>query len=219
MSRPIYLLSPKTKEGTVSLPMIQFSTTASDIDFSHCDTLMFTSKQAVLTAESIDKRWKKYPSVAIGPATKKQIEILGGEVVYSPKDFYGASLSSDIAEHFKSKKMLYLRPKEVSFDSLSYLKNAGMVVEEQVIYETSCLEYAPEKKPEKGAVIIFTSPSTIHCFLKNFMWDKSYSAVVIGKATLKHLPALADYAVADIPLIDACLKKAQEIAENTSKKA
>ena len=191
--------------------MITFSIVAETIDFSLCDTLLFTSKQAVVTANTVDKTWKNYPCIAIGPATKKQIESLGGEVIYFPKEFYGENLSQDIASFFKERKLLYLRPKEVSFDSKDYLKKVGIHLEEQIIYETSCHLYDSEQKPEKDAVIIFTSPSTIHCFLKNFAWDESYIAVVIGKATKVHLPSNAKFVVADEPLITSCIEKAQKI--------
>ncbi len=211
MSRAVYLLSPTPKDGTIALPMIDFSTTATAIDFSQNDTLIFTSKQAVVTADTIDKRWKTYPSIAIGSATKKQIEDLGGKVIYHPKSFYGEALSADIASFFRDKKLLYLRPKEVSFDSKAFLEKAGVTLQEQVIYETSCISYTTKEKPSKNAIIIFTSPSTIHCFLKNFKWDESYTAVVIGKATKVHLPKNADYVVADTPLIVSCIEKANSI--------
>ena len=215
MSKAIYLLSPTPKEGTIALPMIDFSITAESIDFSHSDTLIFTSKQAVVTADTIDVSWKTYPCIAIGAATKKQIEDLGGEVIYHPKSFYGESLSQDIAQFFRDKKLLYLRPKEVSFDSKGFLEKEGITLQEQIIYETSCLQYSPKEKPSKGAIVIFTSPSTIHCFLKNFEWDESYTAVVIGKATKVHLPVDAVYVVADTPLISSCIEKAKEIVNSS----
>ena len=213
MQRPIYLLSPTPREGTIFLPMIDFSIVAEKIDFSSCDTLMFTSKQAVVSADSIDKSWKKYPCIAIGPATKKQIESLGGKVVYFPKEFYGENLSQDIARFFKERKLLYLRPKEVSFDAKGFLKKEGIDLQEQIIYETSCIAYtAALEKPSENAIIIFTSPSTIHCFLKNFEWNDSYTAIVIGKATKVHLPENANFLVADEPLIASCIEKAQIIS-------
>ncbi len=211
MKRTIYLLSPTPKEDTIALPMIDFATTATQIDFSQSDTLIFTSKQAVVTADKIDKRWKDYPSIAIGSATKKQIEDLGGEVIYHPKSFYGEALSTDIATFFRDKKLLYLRPKEVSFDSKAFLEKEGIILQEQIIYETSCINYTLDEQPPKNAIIIFTSPSTIFCFLKNFEWDESYTAVVIGKATKVHLPANADYVVADTPLIASCIEKAEDL--------
>jgi len=210
----IYLLSPLKKEGTHSLPMIAFSLVAKRIDFSSCDTLIFTSKQAVVSAENIDKRWKEFPSIAIGGATKSKIEELGGEVIYHPKEFYGEVLAKDIEQSFADRKLLYLRPKEVSFDSRAYLERAGIELEEQVIYETSCVEYEQSERPKEGAIIIFTSPSTINCFFKNFKWDESYIAILIGHATKEHLPKMCKYVIADKPLIDSCVKKAKEIEKN-----
>jgi uroporphyrinogen-III synthase len=209
--KAIYLLSPTPRDEAIALPMIDFTTTAGSIDFSDCDTLMFTSKQAVITADKISSDWKNYPCIAIGKATKKQIEILGGKVIYCPEYFYAETLNQDIAKFFKNKKLLYLRPKEVSFDSKSFLEKEGITLHEQIIYETSCIQYGFRKKPVAGSIIIFTSPSTIHCFLKSFEWDKSYIAVVIGNATKVHLPPHAEYVVADEPLISACILKAKEL--------
>jgi uroporphyrinogen-III synthase len=211
VKREIYLLSPSQREGTFSLPMIEFSLKADKIDFSTCDTLMFTSKQAVVSADKIDSNWKNYPCVAIGPATKKQIENLGGEVIYYPKSFYGETLSRDISQFFRDKKLLYLRPEVISFDSKAFLQKEGITLQEQIIYKTSCIKYTPKEKPLKNSIIIFTSPSTIHCFLKNFNWDESYTAVVIGEATKVHLPLNANYVVADEPLISSCIEKAHQI--------
>ena len=210
----IYLLSPLKKEGTHSLPMISFRLVSDVIDFSNCDTLMFTSKQAVVSADTIDKKWKEFPCVAIGGATKSKIEELGGKVIYHPKEFYGEALAKEIEKSFSDKKLLYLRPKEVSFDSKSYLKKSGIALEEQIIYETSCQEYDKKQKPKENAIIIFTSPSTIKCFFKNFEWCESYMAILIGHATKEHLPKMCKYVISDKPLIDACLRKAQEIEKN-----
>jgi len=207
----IYLLSPLKKEGTISLPMISFEVVAKEIDFSSCDTLLFTSKQAVVSANAIDESWREYPCIAIGGATKKKIEELGGRVIYAPKAFYGEVLAKDILKRFTDKKLLYLRPKVVSFDSKAYLEKNGIALEEQIIYETSCVKYSNDAKPKANAIIIFTSPSTIKCFFENFEWDSSYMAVLIGKATKEHLPSYCKFVVADEPLIDACVKKAKEI--------
>ena len=214
----IYLLSPLPQEGTIHLPMIEFRLISDKIDFSKCDILMFTSKQAVRSAEALSNEWKKYPCLAIGSATAKEIESLGGRVIYQPESFYGERLSQDIITRFKDKNILYLRPKEVSFDSKSFLAKVGIALQEQIIYETSCREYETKEKPAKDALIIFTSPSTIHCFLKNFVWDASYTAVIIGEATKKHLPSYVRYEVADKPLISACIKKAKELLLTSNSK-
>jgi len=209
----IYLLSPDAKEGCLHLPMISFSIMEEILTFERYELLMFTSKQAVISAEKLNPHWKDIPCLAIGSATAKQIEILGGTVAYQPKSFYGEALSQDIVTKFKEKKILYLRPKQVSFDAKGFLEKAGIGLDERIIYETACVEYTNEDKPDKNAIIIFTSPSTIQCFLKNFEWDESYVAVVIGKVTKKHLPSYARCIVADAPLIDACIEKAKDLAK------
>lgn len=209
----IYLLSPLVKVGCVHFPMIDFTLLDMTLDLSGCDTLMFTSKQAVKSAEALNPEWKKLPCLAIGAATAKMIESLGGKVMYQPKSFYGETLSQDIVTKFRDHKILYLRPKEVSFNSKSFLAKAGILLQEKIIYETSCITYDKKEKPAQNAIIIFTSPSTIHCFLKNFDWDESYTAVVIGEATKEHLPENARCEVADTPLIDSCIKKAKDFAK------
>lgn len=215
MDREIYLLSPTPKEGAISLPMIEFSQIAQDIDFSTCDTLMFTSKQAVITLDNIDKRWRDIPSIAIGKATKNQIEKLGGEVIYQPKHFYGEELAKDIELFFKNRKILYIRPRIVSFDSKAYLMKKNILLNEEIIYETNCIRYNQSSKPPQSSIIIFTSPSTIKCFLENFKWLDSYTAIVIGNSTKIHLPPNAKYLVADEPLINSCIKKAYEFQNKT----
>jgi len=217
MSSLIYLLSPLKKEGTYSLPMISFSLVASSIDFKEVELLMFTSKQAVVSANEIDSSWKAYPCIAIGNATKKKIESLGGKVIYAPKTFYAEVLNEEIKEKFSSKKILYLRPKKVSFDSKAYLAECGISLKEQILYETSCLRYGLKEAPQENAIIIFTSPSTIECFFKNFVWHESYRAVLIGKATQKHLPTHCKYVVSSEPLIDACIKKAISLQKSRYK--
>ncbi len=192
--------------------MIDFRLRASAIDYQGCDTLMFTSKQAVESAETIDPEWKRLPAIAIGAATARTIETLGGTVLYHPASFYGRELAADVLERFRDRRVLYLRPRTVSFDSRNFLARAGYTLQEQVIYETFCREHPDSAKPEAGAIVIFTSPSTIHCFLERFGWEASYTAVVIGRATREHLPEGADYVVAETPLIDACVQAAKTIA-------
>ena len=212
----IYLLSPTSKTDTIHLPMIRFSLLDVQIDFSTCDTLMFSSKQAVKSAEQLNPAWKNIPCLAIGKATANIIESLGGKVIYQPKTFYAETLAEDIVSKFKDKNILYLRPRDVSFDSKTFLKKAGLTLQEQIIYETSCIAYESKDKPLKNAIIIFTSPSSIHCFLENFAWDESYTAVVIGEATKEYLPTSAQYEVADTPLIDSCIVKAKIVASHKS---
>jgi len=209
MPRAIYLLSPSPFEGVINLPMIQFERVADALLLEGCDTLIFTSKEAVKQAYAINRSITNYPAIAIGSATQKALEALGIDVIHSAQKFYGEVLAKDIQEYFADKKLLYLRPKKVSTNIKELLKNSAIDIEEQIIYQTICKEYNGDHKPPQGSIIIFTSPSTIRCFLQNFEWESSYSAVVIGKATLQYLPKEAHYQIAHQPLIEACIKKAK----------
>lgn len=214
----IYLFSSTQKKGTHSLPMIAFTLYKKKIDLTSYDTLLFTSKQAVKSAYTLNLKAKELPALAIGSATAKQIVSLGGNLLYQAKEFYGKALSEDIIEKFKEKRILYLRPKVVSFDAKIFLEKAGVCIEEEIIYETSCMSYTQKDKPMKNAILIFTSPSTIRCFLSNFDWDESYTAVVIGKATQKYLPSKSVYEIANEPLISSCIEKAKEISLTSNSK-
>ena len=218
MPRAIYLLSVSMKEDTIVLPMIRFETIAKDLNLGACDLLMFTSKQAVKSAEALNPAWKMIPSLAVGAATAKEIEALGGSVLYQPTSFDGQTLSQEIVEKFHDKKILYLRPQTVSFDAKTFLHQSGIEIEEQILYKTSCMTYEPSAAPKRNAIIIFTSPSTIDCFFKNFTWNESYTAVVIGKTTQAHLPKNVRCEVSEVATIDACIQKAKEVLLTSNSK-
>ncbi len=148
--------------------------------------------------------------MAVGSATAKTAKEYGAKNIYHPAKFYGKELASDILEKFSDRKILYIRPKVVSFDSKSFLQSHGIDISEEIIYETNCVEYK-DKVLEENSIIIFTSPSTIECFFKSFKWQESFKAVVIGKSTLKNLPEGINAYVADEATINACILKAKTI--------
>ncbi|HHH19444.1 MAG TPA: uroporphyrinogen-III synthase [Campylobacterales bacterium] len=202
--------------------MIRFQTTVHEIDFGFADLLLFTSKQAVTVTDQISQKWKKFPCIAVGSATQERIEALGGKVLHVPEAFYGEALAKDLIHYFHDKKILYLRPKKTAFDIKGAI-NAELTVGspkqllffETVIYRTLCKNYTMQERPPENSVIIFTSPSTIKCFWNNFSWDESYTAVVIGTTTAKHLPKACKYVIAEQPLITSCIEKAKEITRNS----
>jgi uroporphyrinogen-III synthase len=190
--------------------MIEFELIKSSLDYQGCDTLMFTSKQAVYYAQELDKNWINYPVIAIGAVTKEVAQSFGANVIYNPDNYYGKELADGVLKHFKDRKMLYIRPKVISFDSKEYLSAHGVSIKEEIIYKTKCKEHKDTKLVD-GAIVIFTSPSTIKCFFKNFKWQDDYKAVVIGTSTLDKLPTGVKAEVADIATIASCIKKAKSL--------
>ncbi|MCF6201840.1 MAG: uroporphyrinogen-III synthase, partial [Hydrogenimonas sp.] len=184
MDKKIYLLSPTPAEGAVHLPMIEFKTIDQQIDFKYYDALIFTSKQGVIALDEITKgEWRETPAAAIGEMTAKEIKSRGGKVLYVASKAYGETLAKELRERFSNYRWLYPRPKVVASKIAQELESAGVEVAQRVIYETVCKDYSIKERPEKGAVLIFTSPSIVKCFLRNFSWHESYIAVAIGKKT------------------------------------
>ena len=78
------------------------------------------------------------------------------------------------------------------------------------MYNTKCKQKI-NKIPEKNSIIIFSSPSTIKCFLNNFKWDSSYKAISIGKTTAKYFPDFIKPIISDNTSLASCVQKAQDI--------
>ncbi len=210
MQNKIYLCSPKKYHGTTPLPMIEFIKTAHALKLDNIDTLLFSSKQAIIFTNELNENWKEKFIIAVGSATANLAKKLGAKNIYYPKEFYGKTLSKDIIQHFKDKKILYPRPKIVSFNHKKILTKYNIEIEEKIIYETKCKKYE-NLTLEDNSIIIFTSPSTIKCFFKNFNWNSSFKAVVIGETTLKNLPKNIKAFVAEKQTIEHCVKKAIEL--------
>ena len=180
----IYVLSDTKVEGAVRLPVIKQRFFTPSIDFSKYDYLIFTSKNGVLGANNIDGAWKKIPALVIGEATAKEVERLGGKVAFIAREFYSHTMAEELKRSFPpQKRYLYLRAKKVLSNMVQSLQEVGFNIEEVVVYETICAPCDEAKRPPKGSVIIFSSPSTVRCFLECYGWDESFKAIAIGKKT------------------------------------
>ncbi|BCD62662.1 uroporphyrinogen-III synthase [Nitratiruptor sp. YY08-26] len=190
----IYILSDSDVEGAKKLPLIKQIPLVSSIEVDGFDYLIFTSKNSVKIINYFNPLWKKIPALAIGKATSKTIEQLGGKVIYKAKSFYGEDFAKEIAQKFdKNGRFLLVRGKKSLSDIKGILSQHGFSIDEKIIYQTVCEECKSLDKPEKGATIIFSSPSTIECFFRCFTWDPSYQAAVIGTKTAAYMPADISY--------------------------
>jgi len=64
---------------------------------------------------------------------------------------------------------------------------------------------------EKDSILIFTSPSSVDCFLKNHTISNNNKVIVIGNTTAKALPKNTDYIVSSETTIENCMKIAMKI--------
>ncbi len=212
----IYLLNSDKFENIQNLPVIKINFFQIKIDFDLYDALIFTSKNAVRAIENIDKKWKEKEIYSIGKGTSKEINRHDANLVYTAKNSYGDTFADEIKSKLQGKKVLFPRAKIVTSKLNKILLDCGISLDEEIIYETTCKSIDKQNKPEKNSVIIFTSPSTVNCFLKNFDWDKSYKAICIGKVTAKAIPDDIKIQFSDEQTIKSCIVKAKQIKNSKS---
>ena len=207
----IYILSEKKYEGAENLPCIMIELKEKDIDLSSFDALVFSSKNGVKAIDRINSAWKNLPSYSIGQGTSDMVNSLGGKVVYSARSSYGDDFATEIRTMLKGKRVLFLRAEVVTSSLNIILEEAGVLLSQEVVYETKCGECKTLKKPQEGSCLIFSSPSTIECFFSCFSWDESYKAVVIGDKTASYMPKDVPFLQAPKQTIPSCIQLAKTL--------
>ena len=208
--REIFILSDTQIEGAKSLPLITQHFFSPSLNLKAYDYLIFTSKRGVDAIDRITKEWKDLPSFAVGEATAKYIDKLGGKVA-GVSSGYGEDLAKMIARSSQKGRYLVVRPKRVVTVVAKLLQERGIEAEEAILYETMCEDCQKLQKPPKGSVIIFSSPSTVECFMRCFGWDESYKAIAIGKKTAKALPPFIKAHIPQTPTLGACVELAKKL--------
>ncbi len=206
----IYLLSDTFHEGVINLPQIKLTCKDVKLDLTPYEALIFSSKNAVLAINKINNNWKKIRSYLIGRQTAKTVKKLGGNIEFISSSSYGDDFAKELIDLLKDKKVIFLRAKTVLSNLENILKNADIDLTSKVIYETTCREKTNEVI-QNNSVIIFTSPSTVDCFFKNYKWDKSYKAVFIGDVTAKAFPLVISSHISKIQTIKACIELAKTL--------
>lgn len=207
----IYVLSDKKVKGAKNLPVFKIEFIKEDIDLSDYDALIFTSKNAISSIDSFNKEWKNLPSYAIAPQTAKIIQDLGGKLEFVSSKKIGDEFAMELIKPLKNKKVLYLRGTKVVSNLVEILNSHQIVCDEKIVYKTVCKKFENKTKLHRNSVIIFSSPSTIKCFLENFLWDESFKAIAIGKTTAKYFPPHIVPEISDDTSLASCVKKALEI--------
>ncbi len=207
----IYILSDKKVKWAKNLPVFEIQPIKQDVDFSNYDALIFTSKNAIYALDAIDKTWKKKPAYVIAPQTAKIVRHLKGTLKFVGKEKHGDEFALEIAKKFKHQKVLYIRASKVVSDIVNILNKNDIECDELIVYQTVCRQYDKKVKLPKNSTIIFSSPSTIECFLKNISWDESFKAISIGNTTAKYFPKNITPVISDTTSLDSCVKKAIEL--------
>lgn len=197
----IVVLNSTKYDGAVNCPVIRTIFYDKIVDISNYEAIVFTSKNAVEAANKTTSLWKNLPSYSIGMATSTKIKELGGILKYESSYSYSPQFANELNQLLKDKKVLYIRAKKVLGNLKESMSNVNL--DEVVLYETVCNDEVL-KKPAKNSTIIFSSPSSIKCFFKNFEWDESYEAIAIGKKTSSFLDV--EHKVSEVQSIDEIIK-------------
>ena len=208
----IYVLNDKKVKWAKNLPVIKIDTIKVEFDFSKYDAIIFTSKNAIHSLNSYNKEWITKPVYAIAPQTAKVASNLGAKIKFVSKEKHGDEFAQELVPLLKNKKVLYIRGSKVVTNLVETLNSNGAICDEAIVYQTVCVEFKKRIKLPKNSVIIFSSPSTIECFLKNAQWDESYKAVSIGHTTERYFPPYITPYVSETTSLDSCVKKAIELS-------
>lgn len=204
----IYLLNNQKFQDVENLEVFEIKYIKSNINLQNYEALIFTSKNAIYSLESFNKDWKKIPSYAIAPKTASIIKQLDGNLVFTGVTSHGNDFAEELITLLKNKKVLYVKALKTVSNLPEILKENKVLLDELVAYETSCKKIDVEL--EKDSIFIFTSPSSVECFFKQYSWDDSYKAVVIGKTTAKFLPKNIKYEISSQTSVEECVNLAKQ---------
>lgn len=208
--KKIYLLNEQKYEDVENLEVFQIEYIKSDVDLKKYDALVFTSKNGVKAINSFNQDWKNIPSYAIAQKTANTIIKLGGVVEFIGNSGHGNDFAYELKNVLKDKKVLYVKALKTVSNLPNILKENGIFLDEIIAYKTSC------KKSniilEENSIFIFTSPSSVECFFKQYSWKNSYKAIVIGKTTAEFLPSNINYEISFQTSVEECIKLAKQLS-------
>jgi len=209
MKHQIYLFSISSHPHAKSINSLDIKLLKPDIDFSSYDYFIITSKQTSEALKQYEKPCLK-PALCVSVASAKSYEQMGGKVLDIGSG-YGDNLVDKIKEFSKDKKWLYLRAKIVASDFVSTCQDDGYDIAEIIVYESECSQAIWDVEIEDESILIFTSPSSVNCFLKNHAISPHAKVIVIGKTTAKAIPKNIDYILSNETTIESCIKIAKNI--------
>lgn len=199
----IYLFSTSSHPDAISVNSLEIIFFKPDIDFSKYSHFIITSKQVSEVLQQYDKQVLK-PALCISQATADSYKKIGGEVIGIGSG-YGDNLSLELKKYPKATQWLYLRAKVIASNFVTQCQKQGYMIDEHIVYESTCSRDIHEINVEENATLIFTSPSSVKCFLKHHSISKQSNVIVIGKTTAKALPVDAKYKISAKTTIQSCM--------------
>ena len=208
---PIYLFSKTPHDEVTFFPVLLTEFIQPKIDFDRYDAIVLTSKQAVVALDKIGPEWTKVPVLTIADITGEMAKASGATVM-SRGGGYGETLAEIIINGHSEKRWLYPRPEKVASDFGEKVRNAGVFIEDAIVYKTSCNPETASQVIEDDAVLIFTSPLAIECFTAFHAFKPTHKVVAIGKTTRAALPEGIEAVMPEKPSVDNSVNLAKKLA-------
>jgi len=208
-----YLFSISSHPDAISINSLSIKLLQPKIDFSNYDYFIITSKQASKSLGQYEKeKYITIPALCVSSQSALSYENLGGDVLGIGAG-YGDNLIAKIKEFPKNTKWLYLRAKVVASDFVELCKEDGYNIDEELMYESGCSSAISEVEVEDDSILIFTSPSSVKCFLKNHLMSPKSKIIVIGKTTASVLPRNIEYVISKDTTIESCIVESKNLLQ------
>ena len=190
----IYLVGSNLEfDGVKTLVLNEIKFNKFSVNLAEFDALVLTSKNSVNALKVNQISPDNLQIYSIGEGTSRAAMEFGFAQIYTAKNAHGNDFAAEIAPLLRGKKTLFLRARETA-SSENVFKPLG-----------------EEQKPPKNSAIIFTAPSAVRNFTRNFGWDESYKAVAIGLTTAKELENFTSPAISAQQNINACVSLAKTL--------
>jgi len=208
VSKQIYLFATSQSPYAKNIKSLEVRFLKPTIDFSKYDHLIITSKQAVKGLQQYNKKdFIEIPALCVSVKTATAYEDYGGKIL-AVGDGHGNNLIKNIKEFAKDTKWLYLRAETIASDFVKIAQNSAYQIDEEILYISECSEEILNIRVDDNSTLIFTSPSSVECFLKNNTINPNAKVVVIGKTTANSLPDWVEYLVSEKTSIESCIELA-----------
>ena len=208
MSKQIYLFATSKHPHVKSIKSLEVNILKPIIDISKYDNLIITSKQTVKALQQYNLQdYINIPALCVSTKTATAYEDFGGRIL-AVGDGYGDNLVKYINDFPKDSKWLYLRAELIASDFVQMSKDDGYYIDEKIVYKSECSQEILDVRVSDNSILIFTSPSSIKCFLKNNTISRDAEVIVIGTTTANSLPDGIEYKISENTSIDSCIELA-----------
>ncbi len=182
----IYLTNETKFEGVINLILNEIKFASFKLNLSEFNALIITSKNALKALEinkiKLDLNINTY---AVGQKTADYALSLGFKNVKFASKAYGDELFTQFKDELKSQKCLYLRAEKIA-SNLSELLLQNNINLTQIIAYKNTFKHC-DIELQSPCIVIFSAPSSVEFFFKNYKLDKNDKSIAIGKSTAKAL--------------------------------